>query len=49
MERLKQNLELPDVQIAEEDLYLLRCLPQIGWGGEHPDLPRVQEQKGLGV
>lgn len=40
MERMKQNLELPKLSIEEEDLYLLRCLPQTGWGGEHPDLSR---------
>ncbi len=42
LERMQQNLELPDLEILAEDLYLLRCLPQIGWGGEHPDLARVQ-------
>lgn len=41
-ERMQQNLELPALEISTEDLYLLRCLPQIGWGGEHPDLARVQ-------
>lgn len=41
MERMQQNLNLPKIEITEEDLYLLRCLPQIGWGGEHPDLARV--------
>ncbi len=41
MERMRQNLELPAFEITQEDLYLLRCLPQIGWGGEHPDLERV--------
>lgn len=41
MERMKQNLELPETKITEEDMYLLRSLPQIGWGGEHPDLERV--------
>lgn len=44
MERMRQNLELPKMEIGEEDMYLLRCLPQIGWGGEHPDLPRVAPQ-----
>lgn len=44
MERMRQNLEIPEFEIAAEDMYLLRCLPQIGWGGEHPDLPRVPAQ-----
>ena len=43
-ERMRQNLEVPDIEIEAEDLYLLRCLPQIGWGGEHPDLPRTAPQ-----
>ena len=44
MERMLQNLELPDIEITEEDLCFLRCLPQIGWSGEHPDLERVAPQ-----
>ncbi len=39
-ERMRENLELPDVRISREDLYFLRCLPQMGWGGEHPDLKK---------
>lgn len=42
LERMRQNLELPAIEITTEDIYLLRCLPQIGWGGEHPDLERVK-------
>ena len=41
MERMRQNIELPEFEIRSEDMYLLRCLPQTGWGGEHPDLPRA--------
>ena len=41
IERMRQNLELPEIEITAEDLYLLRCLPQAGWSGEHPDLERV--------
>lgn len=44
IERMRQNLELPEFEILSEDLYQLRCLPQIGWGGEHPDLPRTAVQ-----
>lgn len=43
-ERMRQNLELSEFEISNEDMNLLRCLPQIGWGGEHPDLPRVAPQ-----
>ena len=45
VERMRQNLELPDLEIRSEDLYLLRCLPQIGWSGEHPDRERVAAQE----
>lgn len=44
-ERMKENLELPNIDILPEDQWLLRCLPQMGWGGEHPDLPRVMPQE----
>lgn len=43
-ERMRQNLELPEFEISSEDMNMLRCLPQIGWSGEHPDLPRVAPQ-----
>ncbi len=44
-ERMKQNLELPEFTIEEEDIWFLRGLPQMGWSGEHPDLPRVPAQQ----
>ena len=45
MERMVQNLRLPDTVIEEEDMQLLRSLPQMGWSGEHPDLERVPAQE----
>ena len=39
-ERMSQNLDLFGFSIAEEDMFRLRTLPQLGWGGEHPDRPR---------
>ncbi len=44
-ERMRQNLELPEFTIEEEDLWFLQGLPQMGWSGEHPDLPRVPAQQ----
>ena len=41
VDRMRQNLEIPKFEITSEDLYMLRCLPQTGWGGEHPDLSRL--------
>ncbi len=40
-ERMLQNLEVPEFEITWDDMSFLRCLPQIGWGGEHPDLERA--------
>lgn len=45
MERMKENLETPQTLISREDLYILLCLPQFGFGGEHPDLPRFLPQE----
>lgn len=45
MERMTENLELPGTEIEEEDMQILRCLPQTGWSGEHPDLARVPAQE----
>ncbi len=44
-ERMRQNLELPEFTIEEDDIWFLRGLPQMGWSGEHPDLPRVPAQQ----
>ena len=44
-ERMRQNLELPEFTIKEEDVWFLRGLPQMGWSGEHPDLSRVPAQQ----
>lgn len=40
-ERMKQNQELFDFEILEEDMHRLNTLPQTGWSGEHPDRVRV--------
>lgn len=42
MDRMRQNLALPKISISKSDQYFLRCLPQMGWGGEHPDCARKQ-------
>jgi diketogulonate reductase-like aldo/keto reductase len=41
-ERMRQNLEVFDFEIEEDDMHRLMTLPQIGWSGEHPDRERVQ-------
>lgn len=37
MERMKQNQDVFDFEISEEDMHILACMPQTLWLGEHPD------------
>lgn len=36
--RMKENQDIYDFSISEEDISRLSCMPQAGWSGEHPDL-----------
>ena len=38
LERCKENLDIHGFTLTVEDMYFLKCLPQMGWSGEHPDL-----------
>jgi diketogulonate reductase-like aldo/keto reductase len=40
-ERMKENLNLDDITISDEDMWMLRTMPQAGWSGEHPDCERI--------
>jgi len=40
-DRMRQNLEVFDFQIEDDDMHRLMTLPQLGWSGEHPDRERV--------
>lgn len=40
-ERMKENMILDDIVISEEDMWKIRTMPQVGWGGEHPDCERI--------
>ena len=41
LERMKDNLLGFDFTIEQEDMWRIDVLPQMGWGGEHPDYARV--------
>lgn len=37
-ERMKENMDIFSFEIDDNDMSYLRCLPQMGWSGEHPDI-----------
>ncbi len=41
-ERMRENLDIFDFKLTKDEISYLSCLPQRGWSGEHPDLPRPQ-------
>lgn len=41
LERMKENKDVFDFEISQEDMYRILTLPQMGWSGEHPDRTRV--------
>lgn len=41
MERMKENLDLFDFEISQEDMYRISSMPAAGWSGLHPDRERV--------
>ena len=43
-ERMRQNLEVFDFSIEDDDMHRLMTLPQLGWSGEHPDRETVPEE-----
>lgn len=47
-ERMRQNIDLFDFEISDEDMKRLNTLPQVGWSGEHPDRVRVGNEDGYG-
>ena len=38
IERMKENLEVFDFALSEDEISYLSCIPETGWSGEHPDL-----------
>ena len=37
-ERLKENLDVFDFTLTDDEISALSCIPETGWSGEHPDL-----------
>lgn len=37
-ERMKENLDIFDFSLTEDEISALSCIPETGWSGEHPDL-----------
>lgn len=40
-ERMRENMNLFDITISDEDMNRINTIPQVGWSGEHPDRERV--------
>ena len=40
-ERMRENMDLFDFEISDEDMKRIVTIPQVGWSGEHPDRDRV--------
>lgn len=40
-ERMRENMNLFDFVISDEDMKRINTIPQVGWSGEHPDRERV--------
>lgn len=38
MNHQKENMNIFDFALSDEDFYRLATVPQYGWSGEHPDL-----------
>ena len=36
-EHMVANAEIFDFELSEDDLWMLSCMPQTTWLGEHPD------------
>ena len=45
-ERMRENMDLFDFEISDEDMKQINTIPQAGWSGEHPDRERVPAMVG---
>lgn len=44
MEHMKNNMDIFDFSLSQEDVYMLSCMPQTAWMGEHPDFAMPEKQ-----
>lgn len=44
IERMKENIDIFNFKMDQEDIYRLETMPQAGWSGEHPDRENVKPQ-----
>lgn len=35
---MKENMDIFDFSLTEEEISYLSCIPEAGWSGEHPDI-----------
>ena len=46
-EHMLENKEIFDFEISQEDMWMLSCMPQTDWLGEHPDLSIPQKSSSI--
>ena len=44
VESMEENLVADDIRISDDDMELIRSMPEAGWSGEHPDRETVRPQ-----
>lgn len=44
---MRENMNIFDFEISQEDMWMLTCMPQTDWLGEHPDLSIPQKSSSI--
>ena len=45
-DRMRENLELFDFSLTEDEISYLSCISEAGWSGEHPDIAELEGTDG---